>query len=419
MGSFGIFNEFLMKPLPPNLLRTAASILLVLKASFKSFSANRNLEIAATLAFYGFLSLMPLLLLTLVITGATLRTAQAGPALIAVLTGFFPGFNPDLLNDLTAIAGGGTLGMVSLALLIWAMTPLSGALRTALARMFNMPIHRPFLKSKLLDLLAVLCFIFLFCLLIALRILLPEPTHDVGLLFHLVVWLGTTALPFAISVAAIGLFFRVFSPVRLTWRQWLLGSVCVIVLWGVMRHLFVSFITYNPNYGYAFGSLKAIFLLVVWVYYAFATLLFGAEVMANTFRRDALFLRGLLDSAGAHPTTRGSLMQKFERTLSEGEILFREGDEGREMFVVLDGRIRLTHDDHELAVMDRGRYFGEMSLLTHAPRSATATALDPTRLAAVTQHNFDLLVRENPVLVRRILEELANRLIATNLKLER
>lgn len=401
-----------------NTSRNLASIWLVLKASVQSFGANRNLEMAAALAFYGFLSLMPLLLLTVILLGVVMQSwGEAEPALGRLLQDLIPSFEPSLLTGLANITHGGALGLVGIVLLVWSMTPLSGALRTALARMFVMPVHRPFLRSKVLDLLAVLCFLLLFMMLVGVKLLITLPAGTDSMGWRVLSRFLGEAGPFALSVAFIGLIFRVFSPVRLTWHQWLLGAVCVTLLWTVMRHLFVVFVQINPNYGYAFGSLKAIFLLLVWVYYSFAVLLFGAEIMANTYRRDALLLKRLLEPAGPGKDAGRPLMRKFERVLAEGETLFREGDTGAEMYVVLEGEIRLEQHGHVLARMQAGQYFGEMTLLTHAPRSATAVAGASSRLAVVTQENFDLLVRENPMLVRRLLEELARRLAETNLKL--
>lgn len=398
--------------------RLAASTLLVLKASIKSFAANRNLEIAATLAFYGFLSLMPLLLLTVVVLGVFLRTSEAVSAAMShVLSDILPTFNIDVLSDLTSISFSGTVGAISVILLLWSMTPFAGALRSALAKMFKMPMRVPFLKSKLIDLATVLSFLLLFLLLSAFKIAMPVAPDGAGVALRSLLVVIKTAIPFLLSVGFIGLFFRVFSPVRLTWHHWLLGAITVTVLWSLMRSLFITFVQFNPNFGYAFGSLKAIFLIIVWVYYSFASLLLGAEIMANTFRRDALLLHGLLDGGKARGSREETLLLKFERTLAAGEVLFREGDAGAEMYVVVEGSISLTRGGRELAVMPAGKYFGEMSLLGNTPRSATAVAVESTRLAVINHDNFDLLVRENPVLVRGLLEELARRLDSTNRKL--
>ena len=53
----------------------------------------------------------------------------------------------------------------------------------------------------------------------------------------------------------------------------------------MIRPLFGWFLSVNPDYGYAFGSLKAIFLLLIWVYYTFAAVLLGAEILAALRRQ--------------------------------------------------------------------------------------------------------------------------------------
>lgn len=70
-----------------------------------------------------------------------------------------------------------------------------------------------------------------------------------------------------------------------------------------------------------------------------------------------------------------------ERQLAAGEVLFREGDPGDAMYVVLDGRVMISKfipgaGEEALAFLDRGAYFGEMALIDHQPRSADAKAHD-------------------------------------------
>ena len=103
------------------------------------------------------------------------------------------------------------------------------------------------------------------------------------------------------------------------------------------------------------------------------------------------------------------------RNPAEGEALFREGEEGNEMFYVAAGSVSLTKGDRVLRVMGKGDYFGEMSMLTGAARTATATASAPgTRVVAISQDNFDTILRENPAIVRSILKEMAMRLQKTS-----
>lgn len=68
-----------------------------------------------------------------------------------------------------------------------------------------------------------------------------------------------------------------------------------------------------------------------------------------------------------------------ERKLRPGEVLFHEGDPGDAMYVVLDGRVRISKHipgagEEALAILERGDYFGEMALIDEMPRSAEAKA---------------------------------------------
>src|SRR6187551_2215675 len=72
-----------------------------------------------------------------------------------------------------------------------------------------------------------------------------------------------------------------------------------------------------------------------------------------------------------------------------GEILFREGDEARAMFVVLSGEVEVLKKsrngvDARVAVLGPGDWFGEMGVVDIQPRSATVRALAPSRLVKFT-----------------------------------
>src|SRR5690606_18771083 len=161
----------------------------------------------------------------------------------------------------------------------------------------------------------------------------------------------------ALSAAVIGLFYRAFASVPLRLREVAVGAIGAALLLSVIRPLFGLLLQFNPNFGYAFGSLKAIFLLLVWVYYTFAVLLFGAELAANTRRREALLLRGFLWGEQSVRRTRRRLLEPFLRRLDEGEVLFREGDAGNEMFFIRAGAVRLMRGEVELRKLGVGDYF--------------------------------------------------------------
>lgn len=85
------------------------------------------------------------------------------------------------------------------------------------------------------------------------------------------------------------------------------------------------------------------------------------------------------------------------------------------MFYVQAGAVSLTKNGRELKCAGPGDYFGEMSMLINAPRTAAAVAAAPgTRLVAISQANFETILRENPRIVQSILKEMALRLKATS-----
>ena len=84
-----------------------------------------------------------------------------------------------------------------------------------------------------------------------------------------------------------------------------------------------------------------------------------------------------------------------EHLFGAGERIVRQGDAGQSMFVVLDGRVRVTLEPsgQEVAVTSRGGFFGEMSMLTGDPRTATVSALDDALLVEISAERFrDLAV---------------------------
>lgn len=89
-----------------------------------------------------------------------------------------------------------------------------------------------------------------------------------------------------------------------------------------------------------------------------------------------------------------------------GERIVREGEPGEDLYVILKGRaeVRIRHDALEstVATMEEGEFFGEMSLLTGACRSATVVAASHLQLLALGRHAITHLLEQDDVLIERI-----------------
>lgn len=91
-----------------------------------------------------------------------------------------------------------------------------------------------------------------------------------------------------------------------------------------------------------------------------------------------------------------------------GTILFREGEHGDFMCIVLEGRVDIhkedtLHDDKTVASVHAGRSLGEMAIVDSEPRSATAVVVSPAVLAVLTQENFTQITHEKPALAVKLL----------------
>ncbi|HLG20306.1 MAG TPA: cyclic nucleotide-binding domain-containing protein [Bdellovibrionota bacterium] len=109
---------------------------------------------------------------------------------------------------------------------------------------------------------------------------------------------------------------------------------------------------------------------------------------------------------------------KFRRD----DTVFTEGDPGNEMYFVHSGRVRIQKDidgkPEVLAVMEKGDFFGEMALLDHMPRTATAIIEEDSELLKVDSGNFEKLLQNNIEIAVRMIRKYASRLRDATMRLE-
>jgi CRP-like cAMP-binding protein len=99
-----------------------------------------------------------------------------------------------------------------------------------------------------------------------------------------------------------------------------------------------------------------------------------------------------------------------EVDLPEGRQLTREGERGREFFVLLEGAADVHQKGRKLRTLGKGDFLGEIALVSKTPRTATVTTTAPTRALVITDQAFGSLVRNSPQIQSGIVEALAERL---------
>jgi CRP-like cAMP-binding protein len=99
-----------------------------------------------------------------------------------------------------------------------------------------------------------------------------------------------------------------------------------------------------------------------------------------------------------------------EIDLPEGKVLTREGERGREFFILLEGEAEVRRKGKKLDTRQAGEFFGEIALVSDVPRVATVTTASPVRALVITDREFRRLLERVPAIALKVLEAVANRL---------
>ena len=95
-----------------------------------------------------------------------------------------------------------------------------------------------------------------------------------------------------------------------------------------------------------------------------------------------------------------------------GKVLMREGHSGSEFFVLVNGSVGIEQGGKRIRTLEPGDFFGEIALLSEAPRSATATSDGPATLLVLGHREFHSLMDQYPSIRTCVLEALAQRILA-------
>ena len=102
------------------------------------------------------------------------------------------------------------------------------------------------------------------------------------------------------------------------------------------------------------------------------------------------------------------------QSFKAGSVIFLEGHEARELFVIKSGQVRIQIGNRTVTELGADSIFGEMALIDNEPRSATAIAVTDVELVAVSEKQFLFLVSQTPYFALKVMRVLAQRLRMTN-----
>lgn len=268
----------------------------VLKASLRGALAGNVTDVAASLAYYGFLAIPAILLVAVGAFGVF-----AGPGTVQSLLDRLDGVVPDaalsLMNDsltrVTESSGSGAgLAAVGLVLAVWTASSAMSALMRGLNRVHGVEEARPFAHQRLtaIALLAwsLLAIVLSFALLVF-GAPLSRALGDALDARTLVGWLWWGAqwpiLAAALVIAVVGILRRGPAGVRDSLRAELAGAGVAVVISVLASAAFGYYVSGFGDYGAAWGSLSAVIVMLTWLWLTSTALLLGAHVQAEVERR--------------------------------------------------------------------------------------------------------------------------------------
>lgn len=401
----------------------------ILVDTIKNYESNGDINQAAAISLYAILSIIPLFILTILMAGQFFGTY---PSIQRDFTEGIRGLSPYFSGDLLEQLGGidekkNVLGWVGIITLIWFSSMIFGAIETAFNLIFRAKSYRNYLLSKLLALAMIPMMWTVGVASVGLTyiatILAQKPTIFKGEILILHGFFFRYILPYLVTVLFFTIVYKVIPPVRISWWNALIGSAIFSALMEAAKQFFGWYVSNYTSYNVIFGSLQTVVILVIWVFYVALILLFCAEIISSFQRRDLILLeKALLRKGKNRDATDKRMFRKFGRIYLKDQFIFKEGDPGREMYYILNGRVRLEKRTGQvkkvLAELGPGAYFGEMAALIDAPRTASAIANEDCRLAEVNGDTFQHLIRENGEMSLFMLKEFSRRIKSMNTALD-
>jgi CRP-like cAMP-binding protein len=117
-----------------------------------------------------------------------------------------------------------------------------------------------------------------------------------------------------------------------------------------------------------------------------------------------------------------ALFQRFGKEFPKSSVLFREGEPGREMFVLQSGKVaiskRVRDVEKVLATLGPGEFFGEMAIISNKPRNATAIVSEDAKVLVIDPKTFEGMIRGNSEIAVRLIKKLAERLSEADAQIE-
>jgi membrane protein len=384
--------------------------LFVMRETFSAFKLHNGWGLSASLSFYAMFAMIPMALLMFFFLSHLVFSSHTAVVNLANITSTLePKLSKKIMLEINKVASHkNAWSTLSTIALFWFAIPLASTLRSAFQTIFAVTEHPSFIRKSVQDILSVIGILLMFFMFTFFDLLLEKASQLLDLsIAHSSVFDSAGSL-ITITVL-LALFYRAFLPTNATLSTIITGSAITAILWMAMRPLFSEVLSLNHTYGAIFGGMKNLFISLAWLYYTFAIFLLGTELISTLKKRDTLLLRGLFNEAiRKDPNFISKVMSRHGCIYQGGEVVFNIGDEGRDLYYIAYGKVKLVYENRLVRHLTAGDFFGEMAILGDSVRIADAVVdSDFCDIIVINANNIQTLILNEPKVAMRFLKHMA------------
>jgi membrane protein len=262
-----------------------------LGSSFTSFFRDECFNLAASIAYFLIVALVPLSLLIVALFGYMLGGNQElYNFMLSKLVGFFPAVTSGITSELRNLITYKGISLITLFIYGFLALQLFYSVERAMDVIFNVPKKRHFLLSMFWTVFIVTLVIMFWLLSFTVSSIAGVfSQHPINLFGFAVSYKAAIFLryvaPFVLVLLTFTTVFMVVPQVKISLKNAFSGALLVTVLWEVAKHFFTWSVRNMAYIGTIYGSLTTFILFLLWMYYLSCIVLLGGEFVNNLSRR--------------------------------------------------------------------------------------------------------------------------------------
>jgi membrane protein len=374
----------------------------------QNLNQHRFLSLCATTSFYFLFTLIPFIILIFLILSKWVSNSDIiFNELQNITSNLLPEISEKIMlqvKKFTASSKG--LGWFWFFILFWAASPLANSLRKNFLIIFNKKIKRKFYVNKFIDITILLLVIFLFFS----YIFISKYLVNLASLFHSLIPVSEKSVILILfsSVSLIifvAIFYKIMTPEKkLPQSLLLIGAAASCFVWIFLHEMFDLIMNMSQSYGIFYGSMRNLFISLIWLFLNIAGFLIGVEIIAFIFNLEIYKFRSLF----LQPSK--SLLKIFFQShivrLQKNTVLFSHGMPSTSVYFIVDGQIKTTINGHE-RLFHNNQYFGELSVINNTKRLGEAVVVsDWAKIIKIPNLTFKKLLSEDLEFQNYILKNL-------------